>query len=200
MHNIKNYRPLSINSIPAKVFAKIIINRIKNTLELEQPKEQAGFRSNYSTIDHLFVINQLIEKCSEHNRKVYLAFIDYTKAFDSVKHNSMMEALKKQGVQKIYIQIINEMYSKTKARVKTDRIGETFSVKKGVKQGDPLSAIIFNCVLEDVFRELDWDKKGININGEYLSNLRYADDVVLVASTKKELNEMMQDLNEKGKV
>lgn len=99
-HNIENYRPLSLGSNTAKIFTKIITNRIKNTLEAQQPTEQAGFRRNFSTIDHLFTINQLIQKCEEYNIEVYLLFIDYTKAFDSVKHRSVIEAMKDQGIEK----------------------------------------------------------------------------------------------------
>jgi len=88
----------------------------------------------------------------EYNKKLYTAYIDYTKAFDSVKHESLIEALKKQGVGRGYIEIISEMYGKLRAKIKMDKKGELFEVKKGVRQGDPLSSMLFNCVLEEVFR------------------------------------------------
>jgi len=56
---VKNYRPISLGPTVAKIFSKIIVNRINNTLMAEQPKEQAGFRRNFSTIDNLFVLNQV---------------------------------------------------------------------------------------------------------------------------------------------
>ena len=199
-HSIENYRPLSLSSTLAKIFTKVIANRLKNTLESQQPKEQAGFRRNFSTIDHLFTIDQMIQKCEEYNKKLYLTFIDYTKAFDSVKHESVYRALERQGVEKKYIQVIMEMYGKLKARIKMDKTGEAFEIRRGVRQGDPLSSFLFNCTLESVFREMDWSKKGINVNGEYMNNLRYADDVVLIATSEEELEEMIQELNEKGKM
>ena len=161
--------------------------------------EQAGFRRNFSTIDNLFVINQMIEKCIEYNKELYLAFIDYTKAFDSVKHDCVMKSLEEQGVDVRYIEIIREMYRNLEARVKTDKTGKYFRIKRGVRQGDPLSALLFNCVLESVFREMNWVGIGIHINGKYLNNLRYADDIILIAKSKQELNEMIQTLNEEGK-
>ena len=61
-HRIENYRPLSLTSNMAKVLAKLIKNRLKSHYEHTQPEEQAGFRSGYSTINNLHIINQVIEK------------------------------------------------------------------------------------------------------------------------------------------
>jgi len=68
-----------------------------------------------------------------------------------------------------------------------------------VRQGDPLSSLIFNSMLENVFKELQWEKKVVNINGTYLSNLRFADDVILISEEEEEIKEIIQELNEKGK-
>lgn len=127
-----------------------------------------------------------------------MVFIDYTKAFDSVKHNSIISALENQGMGQNYIKLIMELYKNIRARVRTDITGESFEIERGVKQGDPLSSILFNCVLEEVFRKLKWSKKGININGEYLNNIRYADDIVLISESKHEIQEMTQELSDEG--
>lgn len=67
-----------------------------------------------------------------------------------------------------------------KARVLTGKEGEYFDIKKGVRQRDPVSLLLFNCILEEVFKELEWNNKGLNINGQKFTNLRFADDVVLI--------------------
>ena len=111
----------------------------------------------------------------------------------------MIEALKKQGISNIWINLIKEMYTNLKANIITDKKGELFQIKKGVKQGDPLSPVLFICALEEIFRKLKWEGRGIKINGEYLNNLRFADDIILIAKNEGELNEMLQELNAKGK-
>ena len=86
--------PICLLSEMYKVFARITLNRISSPLEEQQPKEQAGFRRGYSTINHLFVINQLLERCREYKTPICLVFIDYKKAFDNVGENAVLQALK----------------------------------------------------------------------------------------------------------
>ena len=81
--DIKNYRPISLLPITYKVFSQVILRRMLRTLDQHQPREQAGFRSGFSTIDHIQVISQLQEKADEHKIPLCFAFVDYEKAFDS---------------------------------------------------------------------------------------------------------------------
>jgi len=68
-HKIGNYRPITITSTIAKVFSKVrIASRLKNVLDFQQPKEQAGFRRGFSRIDHLHVVNQLTEKSAKYKQ------------------------------------------------------------------------------------------------------------------------------------
>ena len=68
----------------------------------------------------------------------------------------------------------------------TEREGDEFKIERGVRQGDPISPKLFTSLLEDIFQELDWESKyGIKLNGFRLTNLRFADDVVLFAKTHK---------------
>ena len=83
--DIKNYRPICLLSNMYKLFTKIITTRLEKKLDENQPREQAGFRSNYFTTDHIHAINQLKEKCCEYNIPLCVAFVDYQKAFDSVQ-------------------------------------------------------------------------------------------------------------------
>lgn len=193
-HKIDNYRPITLSSTLSKIFSKLIENRIKGIIVDQQPHEQAGFRRGYSTTDHLFTLNLLIEKSNEFQRDLHLAFIDFRKAFDSLDHDFMLVALRNQGVPNTYIKLIQEMYTNLKGRILTEREGEYFEIKKGVKQGDPLSPALFCCALEEIFRKLKWENRGIKINGEFLNNLRFADDVVLMADNLNELSEMLKEL------
>ncbi len=119
-------------------------------------------------------------------------FIDFHKAFDSTSHSYLWEALQKQGINGKCIRIIKNLYQGTRARVKTDKTGDSFNLECGVRQGDPFSPNLFNFILGEIFRGLEWEGKGIKIDGERLNNLRFANDVVLISENIKEL-EMLEN-------
>ena len=96
--DIKSYRPVSLLLIMYKVFSNILLQRMIRTLHFHQPREQAGFRVGYATIDHLQVVNQLQEKADECNMPLCFAFVDYEKVFDNIEFEPLFEGLKNQGV------------------------------------------------------------------------------------------------------
>lgn len=194
--NISNYRPISLLPSIYKLFSSIIEKRISVTLEHHQPIEQAGFRKGFCTIDHIHTVELIIEKYREYQRPLYIAFIDYQKAFDTILHSSIWEALKTQDVENKYIDILKYLYRRCKSSVRLDKIGPPISINRGVRQGDPLSPRIFIAVLESVFRKLNWAKKGININGNILSHLRFADDIALFSENAKDMESMIKSLQE----
>ena len=75
-----------------------------------QPREQAGFRSGYSTVDHIQVLREITERCNEYEQPLCIAFINYEKAFDSVYTRSVLEALNEQGIDKANIDLIEDVY------------------------------------------------------------------------------------------
>ena len=82
--------------------------RLTRVLDENQLIEQAGFRSGYSTIDHIHTVNQLKENCAEYQKPLCLAFVDYEKAFDSVESKAILTSLEKQGIDKGYIDTLAE--------------------------------------------------------------------------------------------
>lgn len=103
--DIGNYRPISLMSNIYKIFAKIILERIGKKLDEQQPIEQAGFRKDFSVLDHIHTVRQIIEKYAEYQLTYYIAFIDYSKAFDSLIHSKIWEALKELSIEHKYIRI-----------------------------------------------------------------------------------------------
>ena len=166
--------------------------------------DQAGFRSGFSTEDHIFTIVNLIEKTAEYNLPIWIAAIDYEKAFDTVEHDSLWEALSRAGVGPIYIRTLAALYAGQTGVVVDELQSRSFNIKRGTKQGDPLSPSIFNAVLEQAFDEVlpRWHKRkygfdvGYSSGHERLTNLRFADDVLLIASSKRQLTRMMHELME----
>ena len=95
----------------------ICINRqnvqdLQTRIERSQPREQAGFRQGYSTTDHLLALNQIKEKSNGCNFPLCRGFIDFEKAFDTVGHFAIFEALRKTNINEIYIPFYKTLTAK----------------------------------------------------------------------------------------
>lgn len=107
---INNYRPINLTSNISNIFGKLLKNRIYRVLDENQLREQAWFRRGYSSLDHKFAINQILEKTREYNIPLALNFIDYNKAFDSIHHDKVRKDLKNQGVGRDIVNVLKKMY------------------------------------------------------------------------------------------
>ena len=139
----------------------------------------------------------MIEKSEEYQLPLVIGFIDYEKAFDSIEQFSILEALRKMNVNETYVKILENIYKGATARAHLDNhVSEPFAIERGVRQGDPISPKLFTAVIEEIFKKAELDK-GINIDGERLQNLRFADDVALVTKTTKEMEEHLNTESKK---
>ncbi|KAK1803916.1 hypothetical protein P4O66_003856 [Electrophorus voltai] len=130
-----------------------------------------------------------MERAREYQKKLYLCFIDYTKAFDCIKHANIWVALREIAVLVHLIKLIRSLNDNQEATVRT-RYGDTewFKIKKGTRQGCILSPLLFKLYMEVIMRKLDLDNWsiGVKVNGRTISNRRYADDMTLLAERPKE--------------
>ncbi|CAD6195393.1 unnamed protein product [Caenorhabditis auriculariae] len=202
-------KPISLLSVVYKLFTKVIVNRLEKQLDNFQPPSQAGFRRNYSCLDHIHALTQVVERHREHQMPLALAFVDYYKAFDSVEINAVLNALASAGVATKYVELIANSNEGTSTTIQLFDKKLSIPIRKGVRQGDTISPKLFSTALEDAMRQLGWDEehdwedstdiRGINIDGKVLTNLRFADDIVLFSSSTTELSSMLNDLDEVGK-
>lgn len=197
--NLENYRPISLLSHIYKLFMRVITKRITTKLDFYQPREQAGFRTGYSTNDHLQVVKTLIEKCVEYNKPLFLVFVDYEKAFDTINQHEMLIALTECRVDHRYIALIKNVYDKAKACVRLHENTNDFNIERGVRQGDVISPKLFTTLLEYMFKKINFGEMGININGEKLNHLRFADDILLITERVDEAREMLSRLETASK-
>ena len=79
---------------------------------------------------------------------MWTATVDFTKAFDSTSHKSIWDALKSCNIAHDYISLLKKVYKNQKASVQTDEESNIFDIQRGTKQGDPLSSLLFNTVLQ----------------------------------------------------
>ena len=80
----KNWRGITLLSVPSKVFTRILLDRMKGALDEKLREEQASFRKNKSCTDHIATLRIIIEQSIEWQSPLYINFTDFEKAFDSV--------------------------------------------------------------------------------------------------------------------
>jgi hypothetical protein len=129
--------------------SNILLSRLIPNAEEITGDYQCGFRSNRSNIDHIFCIRQILEKKWEHNEAVYQLFIDLKKAYDSVRREALSNILVEFVIPKKLVRLIKMCLPETYTRVRVGKnLSEIFPIRNGLKQGDALSPLLFNFVLE----------------------------------------------------
>src|SRR5271156_4455481 len=122
-------------------------------------------------------------------------FIDYKKAFDSVEHIGFIDVLREHQVDSLYLETLTNIYNNATSIIRLDRESSKFLIQWSVRQGDTIPPKLFNAGLEQIFRRLNWDNKGMMINGDMLNHLRFADDIVLISISCEEAEEILNELN-----
>ena len=180
-----NYRGISLLTTCYKIFSNILLNRLTPYAEEIIGDYQCGFRRNRSTTDQMFTVRQLLEKKWEFNETVYQLFVDFKKAYDSVKRTRLYKILVLLGIPKKLVKLVQVSLTENFGRVRVGgEVSEAFEIREGLKQGDALSPLLFNLVLEYVIRSVETRRYGMSLNG-VTQVLAYADDLDLVADSKE---------------
>jgi hypothetical protein len=196
-----NWRGICVLPIASKIIARIILERVKTHLESKLDDEQAGFRAGSSCIDHINTLRIIIEQCVEFRSPLHLLFIDFEKAFDSVRREYIWTALKNKGIPEKIIAIIKASYDGATCRVlHRGKLSEQFEVLSGVRQGCLLSPLLFLIVIGDVLRAaLPAGSQGIRWElFKTLKHLDYADDITLLSHRFLDLAHMVQGIEREG--
>ena len=178
------YRGITLLSHVLKTLERILDQRIRKILEPRFGEEQHGFRPGRSTTDAMFTLRQIIEKKVERKQKMAVGFVDLEKAYDLVPRELVYATLRWMEVGEAEVRMIEGMYEATKARVLLGAdLSNEFDVKVGLRQGSVLSPVLFNVVMELISGK---------IGGDALGKLMYADDLAVMASDGKELEEVLR--------
>ena len=99
----------------------------------------------------------------------------------------------------VYIETLKDRYTDSLVTVHLRKESDKIRIKRGVREGDAISPKLFMATLESIFRRLNWENKGVKIDGELLSNLRFADDIFLCTETPQELQHMLQEISDESR-
>ncbi len=207
-----NYRGIALLAVAGKVLAKVMLQRlINNITEAMLPESQCGCRKSRSTVDMVFTARQLQEKCREQHKDLFVAFVDLSKAFDTVQRDLLWNVLLQFGCPMKFVNILRQFHDGMTARVTVGgQESSPFSVRKGVRQGCVLAPALFNifllCVTQLLHKEIE-NYSGVDIvyrlDGNLFNirrlqattklhkvrilELQYADDCALVSHSPQDL-------------
>ena len=162
-----------------------------------QTDVQAELRKDRGTRDQIANICWIIEKAIEFQKNIYFCFIDYAKAFDCVDHHKLWKILQEMGIPDHLTCLLRNLYAGQEATVRTGHAAtHWFQIGKGVRQGCILSPGLFTFYAEYIMRNagLEETQAGIKIARRNINNVRYADDITLMAESKKKTEEPLDEI------
>ena len=198
-----NYRGISLSSIVAKTYNRMILNRIRPKIDKHLRTNQNGFRVGRTTVGHILALRRLIEEVKAHNLPAIITFIDFKKAFDTIHRGKMLKILHAYGIPELIVEAIGKMYQNTKAKViSPDGETELFEILAGVLQGDTLAPYLFVIVLDFALRmAIDGSEEELGFHLEKRQSRRvgpvvvtdfdFADDIALLSEEIQQAQELL---------
>lgn len=188
-----NYRGISLIPIAMKILTSILSERISAHLTKHNilRMEQAGFRSREECVGHVIALVDIIQWRLNNGKRTYTCFIDFKKAFDTVPHEALLAKVGKTGIQGRALEVLRQIYISSEQRVLfPDGFGEKFPMKKGVRQGDPASPVLFNIFINDILDGCT--DLGVKVGAlQRVAGLIFADDLVLIAPSRRKLRALL---------
>ena len=181
------HRPITVQSILVRIFHRVLAGRLETACPVDE--RQKGFRPGDGLAQNLKILESILQEAQDVRkpRNLFLCFLDVRKAFDSVSHESLILACRRAGVPEPLVCYIESIYREAKIALRVGgQLSEIIRVLQGVKQGDPLSSVLFNLVI-------DWAVAGLDRNiaaslcKQQISYLAFADDMVLFSKTREGL-------------
>ena len=193
-----SYRPISLLSVPGKVFVIVLISRIKQLLLDKRRPNQSGFTPNRSCTDAILALRILGDIHRAFSRPLYVAYLDIESAFDSVDRGALWKLLQGKGVPKKILDLLRQLHSDNWAKVRSDQLlSESFRETSGVRQGCVAAPWLFN-------EAIDWTMGTMSTStavcvGEFtFTDMDYADDAAVLVSREGNLAAVLHAFRSKA--
>ena len=191
--DIANWRPVSLLNTDYKIFAKLLSNRLKMYIKKVVHQDQSYCVPGRTIYDNICLIKDIINYSNINNLPLAVISLDQKKAFDNVDHGYLNATLRAMGFGETFVSYINLLYQGAESLVKVcGSLTTPFSFHKGIRQGCPLSGLLYSIAIEPFLHQLRLNLKTHSFqlpdNGNYCSVTAYADDVSIFITSDAGFN------------
>lgn len=197
---LKNWRPISLICVDLKILSKSLTNRLKKCMASVIHMDQTYCIPKRTIFDSLFVMRDMITVAKMHNMDIGFLSLDQEKAFDRVDHKYLFKTLEAFGIGPYFLSLIAMLYNDIYSMLKIDgSLTKPFSVTRGIRQGCPLSGLLYAISIEPFLVSLRSQLSGFNISSDpgidSVKLTAYADDVTVVIKDTEDVTKLVSTLN-----
>ena len=199
--SLKNFRPISLTNSDYKIIAFIFAKRLQKVIDKLISKDQSAYIKGRYIGDNARLILDIFEYCTENNQDGILLFFDFEKAFDSIEWNFLFKTLEKLNFGENFIRWMKILYTNPLFRLKNHGwISKTCHMTRGIRQGCPISALLYIFVAEILAQKINVNSdiigfKSHNMDRE-IKNIQHADDLSVALRDEKSLKNAIDTIQE----
>jgi exonuclease III/ribonuclease HI len=191
IRKIENYRPITLLNTDYKIYTTILTKRLSEVAPSIINADQAGFMPKRSIYDQIKLLELTIKLSENRKQNGIILALDQEKAYDRIDHTYLWMTMEKYRIPKAFIERVKNLYQNAKTAIKLNGcITTAFNIERGVRQGDPLSCLLYNIAIEPLFEYIrNSTLEGIHISKESENVLvrAYADDTTVYLSENDQL-------------
>ncbi|KAH9276022.1 hypothetical protein BASA83_001295 [Batrachochytrium salamandrivorans] len=184
-------RGIALINVGLKLVCKVLQMRIERFVETNNLLfyEQAGFRKREECVGQVVSLIDIIQRRQNAGLNTHVLFIDIQKAFNTVPVGALLWKLQNMGFPRRTLAFLKALYTSSSSRARAGSLlSDPFSVQRGVRQGCPLSRLLFNLFINDILDGVvPITVPGLSRDTNPIRGLMYADDVAVFADSEQSL-------------
>lgn len=187
-----DFRPITVSSVLLRLYHRILAKRILSSLDFDY--RQRAFTPVDGCAENVFLLASVLEDAQQKLRPLHMASLDLSKAFDRVTTDAIIRGARRAGLNKEFLDYLRDLYEDSWTTLSLEGASLVVHPTVGVRQGDPLSPLLFNLMLDEYLQSMD-PNIGYSSEQLQLDGMAFADDLLVFASTPDGLQQRLDSLH-----